>query len=191
MRNTVILIITLITAGAFASEELPPGETTPIGEVGGVTYLAMVHEPDPAGASFEIKTEKAGVYETKAELTVPAADSYYAGVSPDGKYYFVAGETGLVTFETDPKNFLYIYAFGKDEPVLGYTSDDYNTRGTRFARGEAIFTWEGGKLYYVVLPGPGGGLGAISYEADPQTGEVNARLPERSMSLPGDEKTGE
>lgn len=181
MKSTNILIVfpVLILGfgciGAFASEELPIGEATPIGVVGGVTYLATLHEPCPAEASFEIKSKAENVYKTIADLTFPAAENYYAGVSPNGKYFYIAAEKDSATSGTDCENSLYIYEFGKDEPVLEHTDVNYDILETNFG---TRFSWERGKLYYVVSSSTGG-LGAISYEADPQTGEVNARLPDR------------
>jgi hypothetical protein len=181
MRNSIIIIGMVIVTAAFASEELQPGETTPIGEVGSVTYLASPHEPDPAGTSFEIKTEAGNVYETVAELTVPAADTYYAGVSPDGKYYFVAGDTGFDVSEYDPVHFLYIYDADTAERVLDGTGEIIDGDVYEFAwQG---FAWSNGKLYTIaVIPNI-----TDLYEADPATGNVERIMVEHPIKLATDD----
>jgi hypothetical protein len=161
----ISVYVLTITYSAAYTPEVQVGENTPIGEVGGVTYLAMPHEPDPAGTSFEIKTKAENVYETIAELTVPAADTYYAGVSPDGKYFYVAGDNALLGSANDPYQFLYLYDAVKAERVIGWNGYIFD----EFAwLAWLAFTWNNSKLYAITaIP-----FKTDLYEADPATGNM-------------------
>ncbi|UCE26654.1 MAG: hypothetical protein JSW52_09940, partial [Candidatus Coatesbacteria bacterium] len=176
---SISVFVSFVTfPAALSSGELPIGEMTPIGEVGGVTYLATPHEPDPAGTSFEINTKAGNIYEKIAELVVPAADDYYAGVSPDGEYYFVAGDNEpLGPYE--PIQFFYVYKKGNAEPAVVSTSVIDGFCAWEFA-------WSSDKLYAVANIGSETLQGDILYEIDSVAGTVKGILSAHSIELPGE-----
>lgn len=140
--------------GAGAADDID------MGTVNGATYYAEVSQsPSVDTVCYKILQQVMDERKVINEVLVPVVDRYYAGVSPDGLYFYVSGENEPES-DSGLAQFLYIYELGTAERVL---LSVYEIE-IGFSR---TFAWVDCKLYTAASF-----FGGTAYEADPKTGAV-------------------
>jgi len=160
---------------------LPPRtcglEVIDMGEAGGYRYFAKPVRATGEALSGEVIREKPGETEVVAEVNVPLVDSYYAGVSADGKYFYLAGQVEECG-EFDVGQFIYLYNMGDPaEPAVKFVTD----YGAPPNLGQ--FEFIDGRLYAVQEF-----YSSTLIEIDPGTGAVAELLVSHSVELEPEEK---